>query len=497
MKPEASLYALIADDAEPTRTGETLLVDLDSEPAGLPLPAAPARPAGLAAAVQRSLAELRALAQAAAQGREAVAETVDYRDVPVIAAVRRVTPADWLLALQVDRREVLAEFERSGRLAGAAAAFLLLALAGFLVALHREQQRARLLQEQMRGERALSNLQGYADTIVASVPAGLLLLSADLHVLSANRAFLEAFRLTQEDVVGRDLQQLVRADRLVRTAGRALETRGAQPAAVYDLYVYARRETKPARVAMTAIHMADDAAPRLLLVIEDLTEEERLQAARQQSEQRYRDLIQGLDAIVWEADARTLAFSFVSRRAETVLGFPVERWLREPDFWAKRIHPEDRERALRGCREALAEGRDHEFEYRALAADGREVWLRDIVHVVQRRRRAARDSSRTHGGSDRAAPLGARAAPERGAAPPGPEDGRGGQARRRHRARLQQPAHGHPRRQRPHAAAPARRPPACARTRRASARPPTRPPPSPASSSPSAASRWWPRAWST
>jgi len=382
MKPEASLYALIADDAEPTRTGETLLVDLDANPpVYLSPPRQPAPPE--AAPVQRSLAELRALAQAAAQGREAVAETVDYRDVPVIAAVRRVTPANWLLALQVDRREVLAEFERSGRLAGAAAAFLLLALAGFLVALHREQQRARLLQEQMRGERALSNLQGYADTIVASVPAGLLLLSSDLHVLSANRAFLEAFRLTREDVVGRDLQQLVRADRLVRTAGRALETRGAQPAAVYDLYVYARRETKPARVAMTAIHMADDAAPRLLLVIEDLTAEERLQAARQQSEQRYRDLIQGLDAIVWEADARTLAFSFVSRRAETVLGFPVERWLREPDFWAKRIHPQDREPALRGMREALAEGRDHEFEYRALAADGREVWLRDIVHVVK------------------------------------------------------------------------------------------------------------------
>ena len=92
--------------------------------------------------------------------------------------------------------------------------------------------------------------------------------------------------------------------------------------------------------------MADDEPPRLLLIVEDLTEEERLQAARQESEQRYRDLIQGLDAIVWEADARTLTFSFVSRRAETVLGYPVERWLREPDFWARRIHPDDRDAVM-------------------------------------------------------------------------------------------------------------------------------------------------------
>ncbi len=379
MKPDASLYPLLADDAEPTRTGETLLVDLESSPPVYLSPPRQPAPAD-SAVVRRSLATLRDLAQAAGQGREPVAETIDYRDVPVVVAVRRVSPTGWTLALKVDRSEVLAEFERSGRLAGAAAAFLLLALAGFLVALHRERQRARLLQEQVRRERAMSNLQGYADTIVACVPAGLLLLSADLHVLSANRAFLEAFRLGEADVIGRDLKQLVRADRLVRGAGRVLETGAAQPGALYDLYVYARRETKPARVAMTPIRMGDDAPPELLLVIEDLTAEERLQAARQESEERYRDLIQGLDAIVWEADARTLTFSFVSGRAETVLGFPVERWLREPDFWARRIHPEDRDAVMRVYREALA-GSD---------ADGQPVTLRGLTVDLTELKRSER-----------------------------------------------------------------------------------------------------------
>ncbi len=381
-RPETALYPLLADDAEPTRTGESLLVDLDA-----PTPAylSPRRqpPAPDPAAASRSLSALRELAKAGVEGRETVAEMTDYRGVPVLAAVRRVTPASFTLALKVDREEALAEFQRAGRLAGAAAAFLLLALAGFLIALHREQQRARLLQDQMRQARAISNLQGYADKIVASVPAGLLLLSENLHVLSANRAFLESFRLREEDVLGRDLQQLVRAERLVRGARAVLETGVAQQDGLYELYVYARRDTKPVRITMTAIHLGDDEPARLLLIIEDLTEEERLQAARQESEQRYRDLIQGLDAIVWEADARTLTFSFVSRRAETILGYPVERWLREPDFWAKRIHPEDREAVMQVYRDALAASRDHEYEYRAVAADGREVWLRDIVHVVR------------------------------------------------------------------------------------------------------------------
>ncbi|MFQ5926573.1 MAG: PAS domain S-box protein [Terriglobia bacterium] len=101
------------------------------------------------------------------------------------------------------------------------------------------------------------------------------------------------------------------------------------------------------------------------------------------SEQRFRDLVQELDAIVWEADAVTWKFSFVSRRAEQILGYPVEQWLTERDFWANHIHPDDREQAVAFCQKATAEGRDHEFEYRALAADGHIVWLRDIVHVVR------------------------------------------------------------------------------------------------------------------
>src|SRR4030095_17140994 len=99
---------------------------------------------------------------------EAVAEMTDHRGVPVLTAVRRVTPTGWILALEVERERAFAEFNRSGQLAGAAAAFLLLALAGFLIALHREQQRARPLQEQMRQGRAPSNPPADPDTQSAS-----------------------------------------------------------------------------------------------------------------------------------------------------------------------------------------------------------------------------------------------------------------------------------------------------------------------------------------
>ncbi|MER3421741.1 MAG: hypothetical protein C4290_14970, partial [Chloroflexota bacterium] len=89
-----------------------------------------------------------------------------------------------------------------------------------------------------------------------------------------------------------------------------------------------------------------------------------------------------VDAILWEAEAATLQFTYVSERAEAILGYPVHRWLGEPDFWLHILHPADRERALALCRAATEAGRDHVLEYRVLAADGRVVWLRDMVRVL-------------------------------------------------------------------------------------------------------------------
>jgi PAS domain S-box-containing protein len=151
---------------------------------------------------------------------------------------------------------------------------------------------------------------------------------------------------------------------------------------LFELHLPHRQETRPVLIAMTPVRMAGEESARLLLLVKDLTEEERLQAARRTSEERFRDLVQGLDAIVWEADAETLRFSFVSQRSEEILGYPVEQWLTD-DFFATRVHPDDRARTVAMCRAAIAEGEDHEIEYRALASDGREVWLRDIVHVVR------------------------------------------------------------------------------------------------------------------
>ncbi|HEY9829817.1 MAG TPA: PAS domain-containing protein [Stenomitos sp.] len=87
--------------------------------------------------------------------------------------------------------------------------------------------------------------------------------------------------------------------------------------------------------------------------------------------------------IIWETDAITEQFTFVSHSAEQVLGYPVEQWLENPDFWVNLIHPEDRQWTVAVCRKKVVQDRDYELEYRCLTADQRVVWLRDRGYVIR------------------------------------------------------------------------------------------------------------------
>lgn len=102
--------------------------------------------------------------------------------------------------------------------------------------------------------------------------------------------------------------------------------------------------------------------------------------ARRAGEERLRFLLEMTNAIPWEANANTWRFTYIGPQAVELLGYSTDQWY-EKDFWATHIHPEDREFAIRFCEKSSCTAKNYEFEYRMIAADGRVVWLHDIVNV--------------------------------------------------------------------------------------------------------------------
>ncbi len=128
------------------------------------------------------------------------------------------------------------------------------------------------------------------------------------------------------------------------------------------------------------IERGDAALRRSRRDLEDIVE--RRTAALRDSEARIRAVIEDVDAILWEARTEPWQYEFVSRRAETLLGYPPGVWKLDADFRRRLIHPDDYERTLRASREAIAQRTEYRIEYRAIRADGGELWVRDVVRVV-------------------------------------------------------------------------------------------------------------------
>jgi PAS domain S-box-containing protein len=108
------------------------------------------------------------------------------------------------------------------------------------------------------------------------------------------------------------------------------------------------------------------------------------------NEQRFRDLVNSIDGIVWEMEYPSFRFLFVSKQAESLLGYPVHDWYEDHAFWGKKMHVDDVEQARAYCQLMSEKHQDHDFEYRMIAADGRIVWIRDLVTVVVKENRPVR-----------------------------------------------------------------------------------------------------------
>jgi PAS domain S-box-containing protein len=97
-------------------------------------------------------------------------------------------------------------------------------------------------------------------------------------------------------------------------------------------------------------------------------------------DRRFRELVEDIDGVVWEANSDLSRFERVSPRAERLFGHPLERWL-EPGFWQSVVHPEDRPATVRHQQQALLSTDRCQLEYRVLKPGGAVVWVRNTIRV--------------------------------------------------------------------------------------------------------------------
>jgi PAS domain S-box-containing protein len=92
----------------------------------------------------------------------------------------------------------------------------------------------------------------------------------------------------------------------------------------------------------------------------------------------FRALVEGAPAILYIDRPDELSTNlYTSPQVVDLLGYTVEEWMDDTELWVRSLHAADRDRVVREHRASNAGGERFLSEYRILARDGREVWIRD------------------------------------------------------------------------------------------------------------------------
>ncbi|MDZ7958038.1 MAG: PAS domain-containing protein [Aulosira sp. DedQUE10] len=131
-----------------------------------------------------------------------------------------------------------------------------------------------------------------------------------------------------------------------------------------------------------AISNAEGITTNYAVIANDITLRKRTEKDLEQTRQRLKRLVESVKLVPWEAEAITHQFTYVGPQAIDLFGYELQEWY-EAKFWLSHIHPEDLPQVLEHQQVTSLQQDDYVVEYRFLAADGRWIWVKDIVNVVR------------------------------------------------------------------------------------------------------------------
>jgi PAS domain S-box-containing protein len=188
-----------------------------------------------------------------------------------------------------------------------------------------------------QAQRELEERTLYLNALIENNPLAVVVLDAEHRVRSCNPSFERLFRYAKDEIVGSNLDELIApADKPVEPGEFTQRILAGE--SVHATTHRRRKDGSEVEIELYGVPLkVRDQLIGVIGIYQDITERRRADEARvrflvreqearakaEGAEQRFRELVRDLHAIVWEADADTLQFTFASQRAVDILGY---RW---------------------------------------------------------------------------------------------------------------------------------------------------------------------------
>jgi PAS domain S-box-containing protein len=321
--PEVYLYPLIERWPTPSRSAETLLIRREAD-AALYLNHLRHRP-HTALTLRVRLGRKDVPAAKAAMGELGVVEGVDYRDVPVVAALRPVPDSPWFLVARMDTAEVYGPLRQRLRVTVVVIGILLLG-SGAGVGLVWRQRGARFYRERYRSAEALLESETLLSTLTGSAQDAILMMDPQGRVVFWNPAAERLLGYTADEALGQPLHELITPTRYRDAHARAFpdfQRTGQGGAVGKTLELEAvRKDGEEIAVALSLSAAHVKGGWHAVGILRDITERRQSEEALRQSEERFRILFEtSQDAIM---TLEPPSWAFTSGNPATLAMFKAE-----------------------------------------------------------------------------------------------------------------------------------------------------------------------------
>jgi len=149
-----------------------------------------------------------------------------------------------------------------------------------------------------------------------------------------------------------------------------------------ELSITVAGSEKKVLMSGTSLGYVSGEFPGGIVILQDVTERERIKRALQESEAKYRSMVENAPDVTWRADedGRLL---FISPNVVKMCGYLPEE-LYQVNRHAY-IHPDDAEEVWEAYGKLFTEHRNYDVRYRLKTKDGDWVWLHDRATTVYER----------------------------------------------------------------------------------------------------------------
>jgi PAS domain S-box-containing protein len=194
------------------------------------------------------------------------------------------------------------------------------------------------IDERKRTEQEVRQMRNYLDLVVESLPVSIAVRDArDGRFISINRAGEALLGRPREQVIGRTWHEI--HPQPFADAMAALDAQALGDGRLVDLPRTEGRtaDGRPLTVHRRVLPVFDDGgapgggrARYLMSIVDDLSEAARTEAALHDTEARFRELAEHIDAFVFIADRNLARLIYASPRCEALLGIPAAKLQADP-----------------------------------------------------------------------------------------------------------------------------------------------------------------------